>query len=112
MTCADCEAETVPQKIWQAMSIEQRRASGKKRRAGSYCTACSQLRRRGTTQKRWKTAELVEEAELLFATGLRAAEVASQLGIQHGSLIQAYYRARLKGLTTRRPDYRGTRELH
>lgn len=112
MTCADCEAETVPQKRWQAMPIEQRRSSGLKRRVGRYCAACSGRRSRGTEQQRWKTEELIEEAELLFGNGLLAADVAKRLGIKHASLIQAYRRARLKGLTTRRPDYRGTRELH
>lgn len=112
MTCADCEVETVPQKQWQQMPLAERRASGKRRRCGRYCKPCFERRSRQNEHRRWRTAELVEEAELLFSDGLLAAEVARRLGIKHASLIQAYRRARLKGLTTRRPDYRGTRELH
>lgn len=112
LICPDCEAEIVPQKRWQSMSPEERRSSGLKRKEGRYCRGCSQRRQRATKQQRWKTEDLIGEAELLFSSGLAAKQVASRLGIKHASLIQAYRRARLAGLTTRRPDYRGTRELH
>lgn len=112
MTCEDCEAETVPQKRWQAMSIEERRHSGLKRRCGKYCAACSGRRSRRTERQRWKLEDLVAETELLLSDGLAGKQVASRLGIKHASLIQAFQRARAKGLTTRRIDYRGTSELH
>ena len=67
------------------------------------CNPC-QIRD-GQPRRRWPLAALIDEAEFLFSYKMETDRVAAQLGIRTNSLAQAYYRARKRGLTTRRVPF-------
>lgn len=106
MTCTNCLIGLVASRTWRAWSLEERRESGKREKCGEHCSACYHRRRRGQLERKtWKLEDLLEEAEHLFKDGSRPQEVASRLGVNRVTLVNAYQRGRVKGITTRKLTY-------
>lgn len=80
--------------------------SGKREKCGELCAARYHRKRRGQIERKtWKLEDLIEEAEHLFKDGSRPQEVASRLGVNRVTLVNAYQKARLQGLTKRKLTY-------